>query len=333
MDDLFNDEVFTRRMVNFLMQYSTNELQMVYARPLSSRMQRLCIQIPALMVNPTRAGWENFLTQFKTAYQQDMIYIWTKFNEVIEDADEQTEALVVKAYQTVEPLLADYIQNPEENSQTWLIRVIKTAMNEPMLEERRETKPTLLSNFGVFSKTSNVGLHDAAKEGDIDKLTLLLEKYPNCIDTIDPNGWTALHWAVHCEQLDCVKLLLEKGARYNITDTDNNTAVYFSVLQKKTEVVDCFSRMICKNYNGDMNLALRDAADKGDLSVVQLLYAAGADINAIGPKSGQSALHRAVIHTHKPVVDFLVQAGGLFGVKDKKNKQPFDYGDQLNVTW
>ena len=55
-------------------------------------------------------------------------------------------------------------------------------------------------------------VHLLAANGDLERLSQLLDLYPHLVNAVDDNGWTPLHAAVANLRGDVVKLLLERGA-------------------------------------------------------------------------------------------------------------------------
>lgn len=64
-------------------------------------------------------------------------------------------------------------------------------------------------------------LHVASAEGEIFVVECLLEIKPDCINNQDESGWTALHFAAWGGELAVVKLLLNKGANYQLYTKDS----------------------------------------------------------------------------------------------------------------
>ena len=60
-------------------------------------------------------------------------------------------------------------------------------------------------------------LHDCAKDGDIEKVNLLIAEGAN-INSIDENGLTPLHCAADQGHREVVELLILKGANVNVVN-------------------------------------------------------------------------------------------------------------------
>ena len=87
----------------------------------------------------------------------------------------------------------------------------------------------LLSTTTHASSKSGEELIEAAKQRNAEAVVTLLEKE---IDTnaTQQDGATALHWAAHWNEFDTAKLLLEAGARPNVTNQYGVTPLFFTKL-------------------------------------------------------------------------------------------------------
>jgi hypothetical protein len=122
-------------------------------------------------------------------------------------------------------------------------------------------------------------IHEAAREGDIKKVELLLKQQPSLVSSKDERyEQTPLHIAALYDRLDVAKLLLADKADVN-----------------------------AKAENGSTPLHL--AAGKGNQDIVELLIANKADVNAVD-NEGWSPMHSAVVYGHKDIEDLLSKNGG-----------------------
>jgi ankyrin repeat protein len=65
------------------------------------------------------------------------------------------------------------------------------------------------------SRSKLTHFHGAAHDGNIQDLSAILSNSPRLALEQDENGWTALQFAVRSGNLECVKLLVQKGADVN----------------------------------------------------------------------------------------------------------------------
>ena len=78
--------------------------------------------------------------------------------------------------------------------------------------------------------TSN-DLWQAASNGDLEVINIL-HKAGNSLDEKDVSGWTPLFWGVAVDGQKAVKLLLDKGAKVNLTNNDGQTPLDWAIQTK-----------------------------------------------------------------------------------------------------
>jgi len=134
-------------------------------------------------------------------------------------------------------------------------------------------------------------LHDAAFDGNVERMRKLLEKGENP-NVRDEYGSTPLHKAASRGHVDIARLLLEYGADPNVRDEYGWTP-------------------------------LHNAAYRGHVDVVAHLLERGADPN-IQNKDGSTPLHKAASRGHVDVVRLLLEHGADPTVKNKDGATPLD---------
>lgn len=122
-----------------------------------------------------------------------------------------------------------------------------------------------------------------------DCLKALLKYKPN-LDAQDPNGHTAIHYAIIMESWDCYKALIQAGANVNIKTNRGalalamliRKAAHHSVAQDIRQLaLDCI-----KDHKTDLDLqedddgnnALMIAIEKGSLKIAKTIIKRGADL-------------------------------------------------------
>jgi len=113
-------------------------------------------------------------------------------------------------------------------------------------------------------------LHDAARDGDIDQVQLLLSQGAN-VNEKNRMGWTPLHTAIRNRRLALIEPLIAKGADINAADNRGQTPLMAAI------------------YIGQ-----KDA--------VELLIAKGADVNLMA--GGDNALSLAKKRRNTEIVDY-----------------------------
>lgn len=150
------------------------------------------------------------------------------------------------------------------------------------------------------AKESPKTIHEATKEGDLQKVEALLKDDSHLVFSKRDDGWTPLHSAAHWGFIDIAQLFLVHGADVNARDKDGRTPLHFAALH-------------------------------GHKDVVELLLANGTDVNA-EDKHGKTPLHVASEKGHKDVVELLLANKALVDAKDEDGKTPLhmpakDYKD------
>src|SRR5438105_14280900 len=189
---------------------------------------------------------------------------------------------------------------PDNPNLDWLRKQAKRR-----LEELRKADPTaqlagaqfdLAKQYGfsswralkahVDSLTVEGKLFEAARKGDVDTLTTLLDKYPDKLPArAKPYEWSLLHFAAHHGHLAAVDLLLRRGLDVNTREKGDNT------------------------------YAMHWAAAAGHLDVVRRLADAGGDVVGHGDDHDLEVIGWAtcwsetVDDAHRAIVDVLVRRG------------------------
>lgn len=130
------------------------------------------------------------------------------------------------------------------------------------------------------------------------------------MDGPQPDGMTALHWAVFRDDADTVATLLKARARVIVTNRYGVTPLSLACQNGNAVIVE---RLL--NAGADVNTTLRGgetvlmtAARTGKPGPVAALLQRGADANAM-ERRGQTALMWAAADGHAEVVDLLIGAG------------------------
>lgn len=131
-------------------------------------------------------------------------------------------------------------------------------------------------------------IQSAAADGRLDRLRELLDEHPDLIDArgLDFNKQTALHKAAWKNRLDCVQLLLDRGADVRIRDY------------------------------GDNAYALHFAAEAADLAIVRMLVEAGSDVAGDGDDHQVGVLGWATClgKVREDVARYLLSAGAPLSI-------------------
>lgn len=115
---------------------------------------------------------------------------------------------------------------------------------------------------------------------------------------------------IFCEYglIECVTLLIEKGADVNIEDVFKETPLHKAAMSGKHECIRILGRLISDINAGDATgrTALHVAAGNGHVECIWVLLELGANINAVESR-GWTALHYATIRRYEACVEVLLQ--------------------------
>lgn len=189
----------------------------------------------------------------------------------------------------------------------------------------------------------SIKIYSENKILDLNTLLILIKNGLD-INSQDEDGQTALHKLLQANKTKSIRILLEQGARLDIKNKNNKTAMESA----STEMKEYFSpfclimrnemELLWKmNHKGmDINfktvdgqtalhaLALKDFTLKDDSNNLKMLIDKGIDINS-RDKKGRTPLFYAVINGNEIAVKNLLLYAPLIDTKDKEDKTLFDY--------
>ena len=171
----------------------------------------------------------------------------------------------------------------------------------------------------VHEKDGFTALHCAGQQGRGDVVEVLIDAGAD-IEAKNDVGRSPLLFASSSGHLDIVKMLVKAGAGVCVTDNEGDTCLIFATYFGHTETV----RYLVGLKDVDVNHAdnngfapLFVAVQEGHGDVVQVLIAAGADIEAKN-KVGRSPLLLASSLGNLDIVKMLVEAGAGVCVTDNE---------------
>ena len=167
---------------------------------------------------------------------------------------------------------------------------------------------------------------DAAQRKDLPALRSMLSKRVN-VNAPQADGTTALHWAVHWNDVEAVTLLLKAGAnpatanRFGASPlseaaTSGNAALVKALLDAGADAKTLSTP--------DGETVLMSAARTGNVDAVRMLLDRGADVNARERYKGQTALMWAAAERHAPIVKLLLERGADWKIRsfDRETRPP-----------
>ena len=162
---------------------------------------------------------------------------------------------------------------------------------------------------GVRAQTREL-VADAAERRDVDAVRTLL-KQGSDPSAPQPDGATALHWAVHWDDLSTAEVLIKAGAR---VDAVNDLGVFPLSLACGNASNAMVKRLIAAGASVGAALpggesALMTCARTGAAESIRALAERGADVDARETHRGQTALMWAAGGHHPAAVKVLIERG------------------------
>lgn len=185
-----------------------------------------------------------------------------------------------------------------------------------MRRRRQYTLLLLCAGFGLLAAMplmadeSDLRLIEAVKQRDQRMFNELVQAKAG-IRATEPDGATALAWAVHLGQGEMAEALLRAGADVHAADVYGETPLTLAAANGDGTLVRSLlaagARADSTRWNGETVLML--AAGAGSLEGVQALIEHGADPDAAEPSRGQTPLMWAAAEGHSEVISGLLAAG------------------------
>jgi len=182
--------------------------------------------------------------------------------------------------------------------------------------------PLVLST-SLIAASLDIRLVEAVKNSDKAAIQILLPQHID-LSAADPDGSTALHWAVRRDDLETANLLIRAGAdvkaanRYGVTPlslacVNGNAAMIESLLKAGADPNSALP-------GGET--ALMTAARTGKVDAVKVLITHGADVKFAESRRGQTALMWAAAEGNTATVEELIEHGANIHAQTKSGLTP-----------
>lgn len=168
--------------------------------------------------------------------------------------------------------------------------------------------------------TSSTPLVDAVKAGDRAAALALIARRAG-VNTPEPDGTTALHWAVQRNDLELVDRLLRAGADANARNAFGATPMSEAAVVADAALLDRLLQAGAdvESPNADGQTALMIVARTSQVAAARVLIARGARVNAREQWRGQTALMWAAAQGQTAMVRELVARGADVNARSTVN--------------
>jgi len=180
----------------------------------------------------------------------------------------------------------------------------------------------LLAAATLAASTQEVPLVSAAKVDDKETVHSLLQDKARDANAATVDGTTALHWAVHNNDLEMVDMLLAAGAKFDASNRYGVQPLSLAAQNGNAAVID---RLLKAGADPNTSLpegetVLMTAARVGKVDAIKTLLVHGAKVNARDGYRGETALMWAAARNNADAVRMLVEFGA--DAKIKTNNPP-----------
>jgi ankyrin len=163
-------------------------------------------------------------------------------------------------------------------------------------------------------------LVDAVKSGNRDAAMKLITQRVD-VNAPEPDGTTALHWAIQRNDLDIVARLIRAGARVNVKNDYGATPMSEAAVVANPALLGLLleAGADVESPNADGQTALMVVARTSRVDAARLLIQRGANVNAVEKWRGQTALMWATAQKQPEMVQELIAQGAQVNARSMVN--------------
>ena len=154
---------------------------------------------------------------------------------------------------------------------------------------------------------------DALMAGDTAAARQLVTRHAD-VNAAQPDGATALHWAVYHSDKEMVGLLLAAGANPKAANREGSTPLWLASINGDAAIIEALLKAGA-DANERLPLGrtpIMAAARTGNVDALKVLVDHGADVNAKETLRGTTPLMWAADEGHAAAIQFLIQHGADF---------------------
>src|SRR5258708_362810 len=161
--------------------------------------------------------------------------------------------------------------------------------------------------LATIASAENLRLADAAKQGNTAAVRTLLKQHAD-VNAPEPDGMTALDWAVRSNDLDMARLLIESGANLKSANRYGITPLSLAATNGSAAMIELLLKA-----GADPNAALPQgetvlmtAARTGDPAAIKVILSHDAKVNAKENTMVETAQMWAAAENHTEEVKALI---------------------------
>ena len=168
----------------------------------------------------------------------------------------------------------------------------------------------LVACIGIGTASAQGSLVAAIRANDVAAVRTLIDKRVE-VNAVQPDGTTALHWAVDRDAQEMVRLLIRAGADVKAANRYGATPLWLASLNGNAVIMGMLleAGADAAAVSAEGETALMVAARTGKLDAVEMLLSRGADPNIKESWRGQTALMWAAAEGHASVIEALIKHG------------------------
>ena len=173
---------------------------------------------------------------------------------------------------------------------------------------------------------ANSPVADAVMKGDHAALLKLVQQKAD-VNAPQVDGATALHWAVHRDDLDAADRLLRAGAKVDVTNREGAAPLAMASQHGNAAMIERLIKAGADPKQGGPHgeTLLMYAARSGNPAAIRILLAAGIDVNAKERLRETTALMWAAEQRHPEAVKLLLAAKADYSAKSGPAGLPRNY--------